>query len=586
MINIINWLLRPHWSVKDYETYEKIKFVNFMNLCAIGAIFLLNVPRLILLIINPSLPFDYDVFLTSVPFSFVLVNLVMGKTRYYKVGIASTFLLLLIANWTDYSQYMKDPTADLYLLNMTMIMGLLLTFSGLVLRQRNFLILSALILLNIILFHSVALAQPIEWVLPKIIFIVILFVGTLAGLRSRNSVMKALKNEREKAVEASKTKSLFIASVSHELRTPLNIIMGLSELLQDSSLLPDQREAYTEKIVKSSQSLAMMIEDILDLSKIDRGAKGVVEEPLDIRSVIYEITEVFEEQAEVKQLHFEKVVDQSIPSNLAGDKTLVRQILYNLVDNAIKFTERGTVRFEVQLVKEDISGCQVSFLVSDTGVGISEPDQKVIFEAFKQGANVISLAGTVGVGLGLSIVSQLVQLLQGSITFHSNEGVGSTFVMTLPFYREVTPSTIAGISDEVAPDEDRTKELPSSGQPKNLLLVDDYEDNLLILRAYLKEYPFNLFVASSGEEALSIYHSADLDLILMDLRMPGMSGDEVLQVIRREEEQERKRKIPIIAFTAYSMEYAKEQCLKLGFTDYFTKPVSKNHLQGIIKHYL
>ncbi len=384
----------------------------------------------------------------------------------------------------------------------------------------------------------------------------------LDGLNQNHQLtMRALQAEldHKRIQESEKERSLFFANMSHEIRTPMNAIMGISDLLAEESLTSKQAK-YIKDIKVSAESLLVIIDDILDISKLEAGKLSLAKTHFDLAGMIGNIRSLSTHLARNKAIEFEFYESGDVPRYFHGDEVRLRQVLVNIIANAIKFTEKGHVRLRVIGDRDSIV-----FEISDTGIGIKDEDKQHMFNAFKQ-VDAIKNRSVKGTGLGLSISMNLVRLMDGEITFDSVYGKGTTFKVRLP----MTPGDPAKVekTDESA----RLQFLFRA----NALIVDDNEINLGVAKGLLELYGLKCETAGSGEEALAACAANDYDIIFMDHMMPGMDGTETTRRIRAM--GERFTEIPILALTANAMSGAKEQLLESGMDDYISKPVQRSVL--------
>lgn len=393
-----------------------------------------------------------------------------------------------------------------------------------------------------------------------------------------------LKQKNEKLFEANavaeqstKAKEQFLATMSHEIRTPLNAILGFQELLKNTTLDEEQKE-YVESIDFAGKNLLVIINDILDLSKIEAGKFDFNLDAFNVRQVLSSVKELMEFNAKVKNIHLVLNHDENIPDSVIGDAGRFNQILLNLVGNAVKFTEKGLVTISSKLisVKSDLVLCE--FVIRDTGIGIAKNKLGFIFERFTQ-ASPDTTRKYGGTGLGLTIVQQLLTLQGGKITVESEEGKGSVFTFYLTF-KKAMPQTAA--SDAyVKTTTDIANEKLSPGRIINILVAEDTPLNQKLMKKIVHKWGYDMTVASNGREAISLIEKNYYDIILMDIQMPEMDGHTASKLIR-EMKDDRKKNIPIIALTAHASTDEAQKCLGLGMNAYISKPFDSNVLLNTI----
>lgn len=372
-------------------------------------------------------------------------------------------------------------------------------------------------------------------------------------------------------VEASnRAKSLFLASVSHEIRTPINAILGMGQLLADADLPSESRE-YVRISNKAGEALLALVNDILDLSKIDAGQLALEAIPFNVAQLVRDGTDVLALQAKDKGIELISHIDPQAPAWVTGDPDRLRQILLNLLSNAVKFTTRGSVRIQAAPAGRG----RLSFSVTDTGIGIPEEKQEYIFQPFTQ-ANAETTRQYGGTGLGLAISRQLVEKMGGRIALESAVGRGSVFQFTIPL-PEVEP--VPSMADEVGGDQSATH---APHRPLNILLVDDALENRLIVEAFLAQGGHRVESAQNGAEGLVKFYAGTYDLVLMDVEMPVMDGFTAVRSIRAWEAEQGRERTPIAAFTAHAMREYAEKILAAGCDLHITKPIRKSALFEVV----
>ena len=399
------------------------------------------------------------------------------------------------------------------------------------------------------------------------------YVVLVLDMTEMRNYIEEIKRVREQAEKANAAKSEFLANMSHEIRTPMNAVIGLSDLIMEESL-GRKVYSYACDIKSASQNLLGIINDILDLSKVEAGKMELVLSDYYIKSVVEDVTGMMDIVASQRGLLMKHECEETLPCRYHGDEGRIKQIMINLLNNALKFTKEGYVKFSVcgepgETEDEE----RLTFRVEDTGCGIKKEDLDKIFENFSQvdtGRN-RSVEGT---GLGLSITKQLVRLMNGSIQVESVYGKGSVFTVTLP-QKIVDWRTVEEIGDIPIENEQQPECFETDGY--KVLVVDDNKINRRVATGFLKPYKMELTEAESGPEAIELVKENAFDMIFMDHMMPGMDGIEAVRIIRRECGENGKNAV-IIAATANAMEGVKERFLEIGFQDFIPKPIDKKHL--------
>jgi signal transduction histidine kinase/ActR/RegA family two-component response regulator len=376
---------------------------------------------------------------------------------------------------------------------------------------------------------------------------------------------RQLRRAMRLAREGSEAKSRFLAKVSHEIRTPLNGIIGMTHLMLDSDLSPEQRESV-QTVLSASQHLLAVLNDTLDLSKIEAGKLVLQKEPFDLPGLVRECERIYRPTAEQKGLDFRVSIGEGLPEWVFGDVTRLRQVVWNLLSNAVKFTEQGGVQLRVG----PGSGQKVRFEVRDTGPGIAREDLEKLFEPYFQSSR--PGRHTEGTGLGLAISRRLVQLMEGEMGCESRLGAGSVFWFEAPLPRCGAPPKDSGFRVAAPPQERREV---------SVLVAEDNPVNQKVLMRLLERLGCRVTIAQDGEQAVEKVSREVFDAVFMDCQMPRMDGYEATRRIR--EMGGPMLQVPIVALTAHAMESDRLRCLQAGMDDYVTKPVSLESLRAALE---
>ncbi|MBN2683589.1 MAG: PAS domain S-box protein [Bacteroidales bacterium] len=394
----------------------------------------------------------------------------------------------------------------------------------------------------------------------------IIILGASRNVNDRVKAQQELVATKEKAVEADKLKSVFLANMSHEIRTPMNSILGFSDLLTDDELNKETKEKYLNIIKKSGNQLMTIINDLIDISKIEANQISIRNTAISLHQTLYDLKFHFEKQASEKGINFiYEVKPEFLNCIVSSDANRIRQIVNNFLQNSIKFTEKGEISFGYKIENEI-----AEIFVEDSGIGIPIEEHKSVFERFRQVNQKSYLAGK-GVGLGLSIAGSLVKLLGSEITLSSSPGKGSRFSFKLKTLKnQETPKNIMKTYQE---------SITTNYESSTILVADDEEDNIILLQEMLEKNKFSLILARNGEEAVeqAIKHP-EIDLILMDIKMPLKNGMDATKEIKA-----LRSNLPIIAQTAFALSTEREEILNSGFDDYISKPISAVKLLDLIR---
>lgn len=410
------------------------------------------------------------------------------------------------------------------------------------------------------------------------LLILLIISGAVVGFhilrqfKRQRLLIEDLDIAEKKASVAAQTKENFLANMSHEIRTPLSGILGFTNLLQKRPLDETSME-FVSSIQRSGENLMTIINDILDLSKIEAGMMRITPGIFSINGLLNSVETFFVERAKEKGLSISSKVDPSIPDTLIGDATRLTQILVNLIGNAIKFTHQGSISINVYSKKLTEKEVVLGFTISDTGIGIDKEKQNEIFERFNQGEDSIT-RNYGGTGLGLSIVKNLILLQHGDIEVSSEQGKGTTFNFHIPYaVAEEQLSAIPFVDTHYFKDK--------SNIPLRVLVVDDNTINQSLMKHLLMQWNIDFDIVSNGLEAVDYLRKNESDMVLMDIQMPHMDGYAATQQIR----EVLKLDIPIIAMTAHALAGEREKCLSRGMNEYISKPIKEEELFKLISNF-
>ncbi len=406
----------------------------------------------------------------------------------------------------------------------------------------------------------------------------------IAAIMDSIGQIAKINREREQAILANSAKSDFLANMSHEIRTPINSIMGMNEMIiRESS--EKEIKSYASDIKRASENLLDIVNDILDFSKVESGKMEIINEEYNLSNLIKDTDNAFRMRAESKNLEFTINVNPGCPSKLNGDESRIRQVIFNLLNNSVKYTDEGSIVFDVSYENPDDfshGDVMMRFSVQDTGIGIKKEDQDKLFNNFER-FDLKRNRNIEGSGLGLAITDRIVKIMHGRIEVNSVYGKGSTFTLLIP-QNTVGMESVGDIGEQIKKVSSNIPEYKESFKAPDakILVVDDVAMNANVIKGLLKKTEIKVFTALSGKDCLEMCKKDKFDLILMDHFMPNMDGIETLENIRKQKLAD----CPVIALTANAISGMKEMYLEKGFVDYLSKPVKPAELEAVIKKHL
>lgn len=411
-------------------------------------------------------------------------------------------------------------------------------------------------------------------------------IGSQTDITEQKALEYALIDARDKAEAANQAKTDFLANISHELRTPMNAVVGIANMLMANQTTPEKQKEFITTLQLSAQSLMILINDLLDIAKFESGDVKLENIPFNLAEMIEEIISIMSVKADEKNIELHINYSPILNTEFIGDPLRLRQILMNLIGNAVKFTNKGNVTIHVECTSEKGSNSiQLIINVADTGIGIASDKLETIFNKFSQADTYITRKYG-GTGLGLSICKTLVALMNGTISVTSTPRKGSRFTVTIPL--QLGPNGIVTWQEGIARSEhnsvNETSVASNLGKPL-ILLVEDHKANVLVAGTLLENLGYRYEVVSNGKKALKKLENRHFDIVLMDVQMQEMDGLEATKLIRKREKKHNLPRVPIIAMTAHALAEDRERCLKAGMDDYISKPISFKDIQKKLEHF-
>jgi len=408
--------------------------------------------------------------------------------------------------------------------------------------------------------------------------------GLINDITDYKLALEKIENAKKIAETANQSKNAFLANMSHEIRSPISGIIGMIKMMIE---ITDEKKILDNLniVLETANSLSIIIDDILDLSKIEDKKLEMQNIDFTLSDLLNQVIKIYSYALDNKGLKLELSVNENVYNDLNGDPNRLKQILRNLISNAIKFTEHGTIKINVKRINNDVKHIELLFIVTDTGIGIPEDKIPFLFERFTQLDNTYSkkYAGT---GLGLTITKELVELMGGKIWLESTQGKGTSFFFTVFFKKAKKTINVDYDNSHLKSNEISNRDINKKSDQIKIILAEDDELNRKSINFFLKKAGYCIFLAENGKQVLEILRKQDVNLIIMDIQMPVMDGFQATAIIRDSTSDVFNANIPIIAFTAYAMKGDKEKMIKAGMTDYISKPVKIPELISKIKKLL
>ncbi|WP_281298138.1 ATP-binding protein [Flavobacterium limnophilum] len=391
------------------------------------------------------------------------------------------------------------------------------------------------------------------------------------------TINKKLIEEKERSEQLALARDEFLSSMSHEIRTPLNGILGFTDLLLENSSLDDESKKQLDYIKISGDILLVIINDILDLAKIESGQITLYEKPFNLSKLIQLIYDTFSSKIQIKEIDFKISIDKKVPKILNGDSIRVSQILFNLISNAVKFTPvKGKIRLKIKFDKEEEGFYNIKVTVKDSGIGIPSDKIDTIFDPFIQVSNDTARKYG-GTGLGLTIIKKIITIMKGEIQVKSKLDRGTKFIVNLPFAKGKSSS----VDLKSIENKDKSSIPVPAGRRIKVLLAEDNRINQILIQKLLSKFNFDCVIVDNGHLAVEAVKRENFDIILMDIMMPKMDGYEASSIIRNMEDKSKKN-IPIVALTAVVTGSVIEACSSVGIDKYLSKPFETEELYDVI----